>query len=61
MHDGLGFLYPSLQEEDIKQYNQILYNRTTCGMCGTVCPAGIDTIELWEITCAKSLFLKLFG
>jgi heterodisulfide reductase subunit D len=39
-----------IPEEDIQQYTDDLYQCTTCGMCGTVCPAGIDTIELWEAT-----------
>jgi len=37
-----------IPDEEIKKFTEDLYNCTTCGMCGTVCPAGIDTIELWE-------------
>ena len=39
--------------EEIKKFTDDLYNCTTCGMCGTVCPAGINTIELWESTRAN--------
>ena len=38
----------AIPPEEIKKYTDDLYNCTTCGMCGTVCCAGIDTIELWE-------------
>ncbi|HEY9246781.1 MAG TPA: (Fe-S)-binding protein, partial [Candidatus Methanoperedens sp.] len=37
-----------IPEEEIAKYTEDLYNCTTCGMCGTVCPAGINLIELWE-------------
>lgn len=42
-----------IPDEEIKQFCDDLYHCTTCGMCGTVCPAGIDTIELWETTRAN--------
>ncbi|MBE0522175.1 MAG: (Fe-S)-binding protein [Candidatus Methanoperedenaceae archaeon] len=42
-----------IPDEEIKKFCDDLYNCTTCGMCGTVCPAGIDTIELWESTRAN--------
>jgi len=62
-----------IPEEELKQFMEDLYNCTTCGMCGTVCCAGIDTIELWESIRAnmvkrgvgpygkQSLFPKLIG
>ena len=62
-----------IPQEEIKKFTDDLYNCTTCGMCGTVCPAGINTIELWESTRAnlvkygtgpygkQSLFPKLVG
>jgi heterodisulfide reductase subunit D len=62
-----------IPEEEISKYSEDLYNCTTCGMCGTVCPAGIDFIELWESNRAnlvkrgngpygkQSLFPKLIG
>ncbi|VVB91402.1 CoB--CoM heterodisulfide reductase iron-sulfur subunit D [uncultured archaeon] len=63
----------AIPPEEIKKFTDDLYNCTTCGMCGTVCCAGIDTIELWEATRAnlvkhgtgpygkQSLFPKLIG
>lgn len=63
----------AIPQEEIKKYTDDLYNCTTCGMCGTVCCAGIDTIELWEANRAnlvkfgtgpygkQSLFPKLIG
>lgn len=62
-----------IPEEEINKFTEDLYNCTTCGMCGTVCPVAIDTIELWESTRAnlvkrgngpigkQSLFSKLIG
>lgn len=68
------FIWPSgITEEEIKKYTEDLYNCTTCGMCGTVCPSGLDTIEMWESNRAnlvkrgngpygkQSLFPKLIG
>ncbi len=63
----------AIPPEEIKKYTDDLYNCTTCGMCGTVCCAGIDTIELWESNRAnlvkhgtgpygkQNLFPKLIG
>jgi len=62
-----------ISEKEITKYTEDLYNCTTCGMCGTVCTAGIDFIELWESNRAnivkrgngpygkQSLFPKLIG
>lgn len=62
-----------IPEKEIAKYAEDLYNCTTCGMCGTVCPVGIDFIELWESNRAnlvkrgngpygkQSLFPKLIG
>jgi heterodisulfide reductase subunit D len=32
----------------MKQFTEDTYSCTTCGVCGTVCEAGIRTVELWE-------------
>ncbi|MDF1534273.1 MAG: (Fe-S)-binding protein [Methanosarcinaceae archaeon] len=37
-----------ISDEEIQQFNDDLFQCTTCGVCGTVCEAGINTIELWE-------------
>ena len=37
-----------LLDEEIDQFKEDLYRCSTCGMCGTVCESGINTIELWE-------------
>ena len=63
----------NIPEEEIKKFTEDLYNCSTCGMCGTVCGAGIDTTELWESIRAylvkrgngpygkQSLFPKIVG
>ncbi len=62
-----------IPEKEIKKYAEDLYNCTICGMCGTVCPSGLDTIEMWEANRAnlvkrgngpygkQSLFPKTIG
>ncbi|MCL7413576.1 MAG: (Fe-S)-binding protein [ANME-2 cluster archaeon] len=62
-----------IPEEDIQNFNDHLFHCTTCGACGTVCPAGLNTIEMWEATRQQlvlrgngpygkqSLFPKLIG
>ncbi|MDF1557820.1 MAG: (Fe-S)-binding protein [ANME-2 cluster archaeon] len=62
-----------IPEEDIQNFNDHLFHCTTCGVCGTVCPAGLNTIEMWEATRQQlvmrgngpygkqSLFPKLIG
>lgn len=37
-----------ISDEEMQQYTDDLYHCTTCGVCGTVCEAGINTVELWE-------------
>ena len=32
----------------MKQFTDDTYSCTTCGVCGTVCEAGILTVDLWE-------------
>ncbi|MGP8322018.1 MAG: (Fe-S)-binding protein [Methanosarcinaceae archaeon] len=35
-------------DTEIQEFSDDLYHCTTCGVCGTVCEAGINTVELWE-------------
>ena len=37
-----------LSEDEMKQFTEDLYYCTTCGVCSTVCEAGINTVDLWE-------------
>jgi len=37
-----------LTDDEMKQFTEDTYSCTTCGVCGTVCEAGIKTVELWE-------------
>jgi heterodisulfide reductase subunit D len=62
-----------LSEDDIQRFNDNLFHCTTCGVCGSVCEGGLDTIEMWESTRQQlvlrgngpygkqSLFPKLIG
>lgn len=37
-----------LNDDEMKAFTEEVYMCTTCGVCGTVCEAGIRTVELWE-------------
>jgi len=37
-----------LTDDEMKVFTEDTYSCTTCGVCGTVCEAGIRTVELWE-------------
>ena len=37
-----------LSDDEMKVFTEDTYSCTTCGVCGTVCEAGIKTVELWE-------------
>ncbi len=37
-----------LNEDEMKAFTEDVYYCTTCGVCGTVCEAGIKTVDLWE-------------
>jgi len=37
-----------LNEDEINRFTEDTYYCTTCGVCGTVCESGINTVELWE-------------
>jgi heterodisulfide reductase subunit D len=48
---GLGarLLGPKeIPEADLKELAERAYECTICGQCRTVCPAHLDTIEMWE-------------
>lgn len=63
----------AIPEEDIQKFNDNLFYCTTCGVCGSVCEGGLNTIEMWEATRQQlvmrgngpygkqSLFPKLIG
>ena len=38
----------SVPDGEMQEFCDDLYHCTTCGVCGTVCEAGINTVELWE-------------
>jgi heterodisulfide reductase subunit D len=43
------FLGPrDVREEDARELSRRAYECTICGQCATVCPAHLDTIEMWE-------------
>ena len=57
-----------LTDDEMKVFTEDTYSCTTCGVCGTVCEAGIKTVELWEAmrpnlvaarrwTCGKAVLL----
>jgi heterodisulfide reductase subunit D len=37
-----------LEEDEMTKFTEDTYMCTTCGVCGTVCEAGIKTVDLWE-------------
>jgi len=37
-----------LNDDEMKIFTDDTYSCTTCGVCGTVCEAGIRTVDLWE-------------
>ena len=37
-----------IPEEQLKELSSRAYECTICGQCKTVCPAHLDTIEMWE-------------
>ena len=40
--------HKDVTEEDIVRFEANLYECSTCGQCQIVCPANIDTVNLWE-------------
>lgn len=37
-----------IPESELKEFAERAYECTICGQCKTVCPAHLDTIEMWE-------------
>lgn len=50
---------PRLDDERMALLNEALYTCTTCGVCGEVCPVGINTQELWPQLRAKMVEIRL--
>lgn len=42
------FGFKEITHEDIEEFVKNLYECSTCGQCEVVCPAHIDTVNLWE-------------
>lgn len=42
------FRIRDITEEDLNKFARNLYKCSTCGQCAVVCPAGINTVDLWE-------------
>ncbi len=38
----------TIADEDLRELSERAYECTICGQCKTVCPAGLDTIDMWE-------------
>ncbi|NOY65420.1 MAG: (Fe-S)-binding protein [Nitrospirae bacterium] len=38
-----------IPEQLLKDFTRAVFECTTCGVCGEVCPAGIDTQRLWPL------------
>ncbi len=50
-HGGfLGRRNPKADEEIIRKFGKSLYECSCCNQCHFVCPARVDTLELWENT-----------
>jgi len=45
---GKALGYKQVSEEEIHEFAKNLYECSTCGQCQIVCPANIDTVNLWE-------------
>lgn len=60
--EGIGariFGKPRLDDQKLARLTEALYTCTTCGVCGEVCPVGINTQELWPQLRAKMVELGL--
>jgi heterodisulfide reductase subunit D len=42
------FRIRGITDQEIHSFAYSLYECSTCGQCAVVCPAGIDTVNLWE-------------
>ena len=45
---SLVFRYQEIGRDEIEEFARNLYECSTCGQCQIVCPANIDTVNLWE-------------
>lgn len=45
---GAVFGYREVTDEHVQDFVRNLYECSTCGQCHIVCPAKIDTVNLWE-------------
>ncbi len=39
-----------LDEDDIQDFSDAFFHCSTCGVCASVCPAGINTVDMYEAT-----------
>jgi heterodisulfide reductase subunit D len=37
-----------IPQSELEEFKDDVHSCTTCGICGTVCESGINTVELWE-------------
>ena len=37
-----------IPQSELEEFKDDVHGCTTCGICGTVCESGINTVELWE-------------
>ena len=37
-----------ISQSELEEFKDDVHSCTTCGICGTVCESGINTVELWE-------------
>ena len=45
---GTVFGYKEVTDAQVQDFVRNLYECSTCGQCHIVCPAKIDTVNLWE-------------
>lgn len=45
---AFAFRYKDIGKSDLEDFARNLYECSTCGQCHIVCPANIDTVNLWE-------------
>jgi len=40
--------YEELDRSEVEKFIENVYECSTCGQCHMICPAGIDTVNIWE-------------
>lgn len=45
---AFAFRYKDIGKAELEEFAKNLYECSTCGQCRIVCPANIDTVNLWE-------------